>query len=382
MHIGFDAKRFFHNRTGLGNYARSTILGLKEHFPGHRYTLFTPRMAGEFCTLPAQHGLDVQEACPAGRMFPALWRSLGIPRAARARDLDIYHGLSHELPLTSFGPDTRTVVTVHDLLFLTHPHLYPWVDRHLYAFKYRQSCRRADMVVAISQQTADDVFEIFGVPRERIRVVYQSCSPAFAAARAEDDADRLRQVYRLPERYILFVGSLIARKGAQTLIAALAQLPVADRPDLAIVGTGPLESALRDQARSLGLESQVRFLGRVADADLPGLYRQASVFAYPSVGEGFGIPILEALSSRTPVITSTGSCFSEPGGDAALYTTPGDVPELARALSRVMGDETLRRDMIEKGIQHARNFSLARTSAALMQVYTELCAKTEDHACR
>lgn len=378
MHIGFDGKRFFHNRTGLGNYARSTVLGLAEHCPGHAYTLFTPRLGGEFCTLPSQRGIVVQEACPPGRMFPALWRSLGIPRAARRHGLDIYHGLSHELPLTSFGPGTRTVVTMHDLLFMTHAHLYPWADRRLYAFKYRQSCRRADVVVAISRKTADDVHEIFGVPRQRIRVVYQSCSPAFSEARAEGDADRLRRTYRLPERYVLFVGSLIARKGAQTLVAALAELPAADRPDLVIVGTGPLEAALRAQARTLGLGDRVRFLGRVEAADLPGIYRQAAVFAYPSVGEGFGIPILEALNSRVPVVTSSGSCFSEPGGDAALYTAPGDVPELAGALARVLADETLRRDMVDRGVRHARNFHPARTAAALMDVYADLCAKGQD----
>ena len=373
MHIGFDAKRYFHNRTGLGNYARSTIHGLAEHFPGHRYTLFTPRLSGEFCTLPAQHGLYVQEACPTGRMFPALWRSLGIPRAARARDLDIYHGLSHELPLISFAPNTRTVVTMHDLLFLTHPRLYPWIDRQLYAFKYRQSCRRADMVVAISQKTADDVHEFFNVPKERIRVVYQGCSPAFSADLTEGEAAKLRQAYRLPQDFVLFVGSLIERKGAQTLMTAMAQLPSGGRPDLVIVGTGPLEANLRDQARTLGLEGRVRFLGRVAEADLPGLYRLARVFAYPSVAEGFGIPILEALNSRTPVITSTGSCFSEPGADAVLYTTPGDVPELAGALSRVLGDEALRQDMIGKGVRQAQNFHASRTSADLMRVYAELC---------
>lgn len=378
MHIGFDAKRFFHNRTGLGNYARSTVLGLAEHCPGHDYTLFTPRLGGEFCTLPARHGLNVQEACPAGRMFPALWRSLAIPRAARRHGLDVYHGLSHELPLTPFGPDTRTVVTMHDLLFMTHAHLYPWVDRRLYAFKYRQSCRRANMVVAISRKTADDVHEIFGVPRRRIRVVYQSCSPAFSEAWAEGDEARLRRTYSLPERYVLFVGSLIERKGAQTLVAALAELPAADRPDLVIVGTGPREAALRDQARTLGLSDRVRFLGRVEAADLPGIYRQASVFAYPSVGEGFGIPILEALNSRVPVVTSTGSCFSEPGGDAALYAAPGDVPELAGALARVLTDETLRRDMVDRGVRHARNFHPARTAAALMEVYAELCAMGQE----
>jgi glycosyltransferase involved in cell wall biosynthesis len=374
MHIGFDAKRFFHNATGLGNYARSTVLGLAEHFPEHRYTLYTPSQTGQFCTLPALHGLHVQEACPLGRAFPAMWRSLGIPWAALQDGLDIYHGLSHELPMTDFAARTRTVVSMHDLLFLTHPHLYPWVDRKLYAFKYKKSCQRADMVVAISQKTADDVHELFGVPLRRIRVVHQSCAQTFSFALSEDEKARLRRAHSLPEDYVLFVGSLIPRKGAQTLIAALAELPPADRPGLVIVGRGPLEASLREQARTLNLGSRVLFPGQVPAADLPGLYQLARVFAYPSVGEGFGIPILEALSSRVPVITSTGSCFAEPGGDAALYTTPGDVQELAGALAKVLGDEALRQDMIARGVRHAQNFHISRTSANLMQVYAELHA--------
>ncbi len=374
MHIGFDAKRFFHNATGLGNYARSTVLGLAEHFPEHRYTLYTPSQTGQFCTLPALHGLHVQEACPLGRAFPAMWRSLGIPWAALQDGLDIYHGLSHELPMTDFAARTRTVVSMHDLLFLTHPHLYPWVDRKLYAFKYKKSCQRADMVVAISQKTADDVHELFGVPLRRIRVVHQSCAQAFSLALSEDEKARLRRAHSLPEDYVLFVGSLIPRKGAQTLIAALAELPPADRPGLVIVGRGPLEASLREQARTLNLGSRVLFPGQVPATDLPGLYQLARIFAYPSVGEGFGIPILEALSSRVPVITSTGSCFAEPGGDAALYTTPGDVQELAGALAKVLGDEALRQDMIARGVRHAQNFHISRTSANLMQVYAELHA--------
>ena len=374
MHIGFDAKRFFHNATGLGNYARSTVLGLAEHFPEHRYTLYTPSQTGQFCTLPALHGLHVQEACPLGRAFPAMWRSLGIPWAALQDGLDIYHGLSHELPMTDFAARTRTVVSMHDLLFLTHPHLYPWVDRKLYAFKYKKSCQRADMVVAISQKTADDVHELFGVPLRRIRVVHQSCAQTFSLALSEDEKARLRRAHALPEDYVLFVGSLIPRKGAQTLIAALAELPPADRPGLVIVGKGPLEASLREQARTLNLGSRVLFPGQVPAEDLPGLSQLARVFAYPSVGEGFGIPILEALSSRVPVITSTGSCFAEPGGDAALYTTPGDVQELAGALAKVLGDEALRQDMIARGVRHAQNFHISRTSANLMQVYAELHA--------
>lgn len=374
MHIGFDGKRFFQNVTGLGNYARSTVLGLAEHFPENRYTLFAPRLTGPFCTMPLPEALHVQEACPAGRVFPALWRSLAIPAAASRDRVDIFHGLSHELPLTNFPPQVRTVVTMHDLLFLTHPHLYPWIDRKLYAWKYRRSCRRADLVVAISARTAEDVQELFGVRPERIRVAYQSCSPAFSAPMDASSLESLSSRLALPRDFVLFVGSLIERKGVRTLIEAASLLPQGERPHLVIAGTGPLETALRDQARSAGLESRTRFLGRVADADLPGLYRLARVFAYPSVGEGFGIPILEALAGGTPVITSTGSCFAEAGGDAALYAAPANAGELAAALARVLGDEELRRGMIERGLRHAENFRIERTSARLMDIYKELAA--------
>jgi glycosyltransferase involved in cell wall biosynthesis len=372
MHIGFDGKRFFQNVTGLGNYARSTVLGLAEHFPQHRYTLYAPRVAGPFCTIPLPEALVVQEACPVWRTFPALWRSLAIPSVSARDGIDIYHGLSHELPLTAFLARTRTVVTMHDLLFMTHPHLYPWADRRLYAWKYRSSCRKADLVVAISRRTAEDVQDMFGVPEDRIRVAYQSCNPAFSAPLEQAELDAVRRRHALPEEYVLFVGSLIERKGVHTLIEAAGMLPPADRPGLVIVGTGPLEGSLREQVRAAGLESCTRFLGQVESADLPGLYRLARVFAYPSVGEGFGIPILEALTCGTPVVTSTGSCFAEAGGDAALYAAPGDAAQLSEALGRALGDNELRADMIRKGLVHAKNFEIERTSERLMEIYHEL----------
>lgn len=372
MHIGFDAKRFFHNATGLGNYARNTVRGLAETFPEHRYVLYTPRIGARFRTCADHPAVIVQEACPWSQTLPAVWRSLGIPRAAKQDNLDIYHGLSHELPLLRFAPPTRTVVTMHDLLFLTHPHLYPWLDRHVYTLKYRASCRHADLVVAISQKTAEDARDLFGIPEDRIRVAYQSCDPSFYTPLDEAKKNRLRAKYNLSECFVLFVGSLVARKGCPTLISAAGAMPAASRPPLVLVGKGPDEKKLRAQARDLGIERDVIFLGHVPSTDLPGLYQLATAFAYPSVGEGFGIPILEALFSCTPVITSTGSCFAEPGGDAAIYTTPGKVEELAHALDRVLTDADLRADMIARGVQHAARFHITRTSEQLMLVYTEL----------
>lgn len=372
MHIGFDAKRYFHNTTGLGNYARTTVRGLLEQYPKHRYSLYTARACAKNSTFPAHPALTVQKACPLGRMVPTLWRSLMIPKFASRHGLDIYHGLSHEIPLTPFPPKVRTVVTMHDLLFVTHPKLYPWIDRHLYVQKYRASCRRADLVLAISENTAADLQDVFRLDPRRIRVVYQSCDPAFWTRASTTNKEHLRRKYALPCEFILFVGSLIARKGCQTLIAALASLPPEERPALAVVGSGPLEKNLRQQTEAAGIATEVRFLGHVPFQDLPALYQAATIFAYPSAAEGFGIPIVEALSSQTPVITSTGSCFAEPGGDAALYVPPGDTDALAHALRTVLASADIRRDMIERGLRHATRFQLSRTSFDLMQVYNEL----------
>lgn len=370
MHIGFDAKRFFHNSTGLGNYSRNLIFGLTRYCPEHVYHLYDGRVGDKFCTKSPAGQVFVHEPCPPLRRVPALWRLAGIPRTARSDRLDIYHGLSHELPVIRFSPPTRTVVTMHDLLFVTHPHLYPRLDRTLYTLKYRASCRRADMVIAVSRATAEEVVERFGIPHSRVRVAYQSCDPAFEHRLDDAALNQLRHRYDLPDEFILFVGSLIARKGVQTLLRAVAAMPAADRRPLLIGGTGAMRQALEVEAARLGLGALVRFPGRIPQEDLPGLYQAATVFAYPSEAEGFGIPILEGLVSGVPVITSKGSCFSEPGGDAALYTTPGDSEELSAALSRVLDDASLRAHMIACGHRHARQFSLRQTTSRLMDLYT------------
>lgn len=372
MRIGFDAKRFFQNATGLGNYARSVLGGLVEYFPEHAYTLYAPPPT----QLPTfASGATVRIPGPWGRTFPTLWRSFGIPKTAASDHLNIYHGLSHELPLRAFAPGVRTVVTVHDLLFLTHPHLYPWLDRHIYTLKYKKSCQRADMVVTVSQKTAEDVQTIFNLPPERVRVAYQSCDPAFGRLLSAAQKRKLRRHYGLPEEFILFVGSLIPRKGVHTLFRALECLPAASRTPLVIVGQGWLEGALRAQAQKSKRTSQVHFLGRVPLADLPGIYQLARVFAYPSQAEGFGIPLVEAQISGLPAVTSTGSCFAETAGPAALYTTPGDADELAQALERLLTNSTLRQNMIQSGHEHAKRFHRRQTSTRLMDIYQELAGQ-------
>ena len=375
MNIGFDAKRFFLNTTGLGNYSRSTLSLLHEYYPEHSYHLYTPKTGDPGTSVPCLPDLAVHTPPSMLKPFSGLWRTALMTRALKRDNLDIFHGLSHELPLGIKRTGIRTVVTMHDLIFMRYPELYSPLDARLYAAKYRRSCREADLVIAISEQTARDLEEFFHIPRTKIRVVYQTCAPSFAQTPTQEELTRIRTTWQLPNSFILYVGSLIERKNGLALLEALALLPESERVPLIMVGRGrAYKERLVRAADELGIAHLVRFPDTVPFKDLPGLYRLASLFVYPSRFEGFGIPILEALFSSTPVITSTGSCFAEAGGDAALYTDPDDPEELAAAMGRVLRDAELRNAMRAKGHAHTEKFSGRAVADNLMQVYRELLA--------
>jgi len=196
MHVGFDAKRAFHNQTGLGNYSRDVLRLLVRHRPGHRYTAYTPPAEG----LELGPGITVRGPDrPLGRLAPSLWRVAGLAAQARREGVDLFHGLSNELPLGIERTGLRSVVTIHDLIFERFPELYPPVDRRIYRWKFRSATRRADRIIAISRQTRDDLVDLFGVDPARIRVVYQGCHPAFQArVEPEHVAD---QVERALQRF-------------------------------------------------------------------------------------------------------------------------------------------------------------------------------------
>jgi glycosyltransferase involved in cell wall biosynthesis len=374
MHIGFDAKRYFLNATGLGAYSRTTVRLLLTYFPEHEYFLYTPRRSDRPGCIQEHKHLHVRTPQNAvTRVLHPLWRSFLLGRETACDDLDIFHGLSHEIP-HGLPVTTKKVVTMHDLIFLRHPELYNRLDVAIYIAKYRSSCRRADRIIAISEQTRNDLIEYFGIQKELIDVVYQSCAPHFYAQVENAIREKIRTAYHLPSRYILYVGSLTQRKNVTTLVRALGHIPAESRPPLVLVGTGnkgyvtKLEAAIRQT----GLDKEVIFLGAVPDPDLPAIYQMAELFVYPSRFEGFGIPILEALFSKTPVITSTGSCFQEAGGKYSRYTTPGDIEELKTAMEKVLGDSQLAETMRKKGYEHALQFHEQNVAGNMINVYQSL----------
>ena len=368
MHIGFDSKRFFFNHSGLGNYSRHTVELLVRHAPENTYTLFTPKPGG----FPAPEGVEVCRPSAPASWFPSLWRSYGMHRDIRRRHIDIFHGLSNELPADIRRAHVKSVVTLHDLIFLQHPELYKPVDVKLYTAKYRRSCREADCIIAVSRATAEALTAYWQIPEERIRVVYQGCHPQFLHPVGNTDKQQVREKYHLPERYLLSVGTMEQRKNLLLIVKAL---HAGNLGPLHLVACGrptPYLEQVRRYIEEHRLQDRVHLIHNVAFQDLPAIYQMSEVFIYPSYIEGFGIPIVEALSSHVPVITTRGGVFGETGGDACRYIDPDNPEELVQALQDILSDSNLRQDMIARGNAHIRQFSEPVIVQNLTRVYREV----------
>jgi glycosyltransferase involved in cell wall biosynthesis len=327
-----------------------------------------PRENPELAPLVARP--NVRLVGPSGALWRRLksaWRTWGIASQLRADGLDLFIGLSNELPLSIRRSGVRSLLVVHDLIFLRYPHYYAPIDRRLYIYKYRQSCLRADHIVAVSEQTKRDLMSFWGIPESKISVVYQGCNPVFSQPIAADRLDAVRTKYQLPERFVLNVGSIETRKNLLLAVRALEQLP--EEVTLVAIGKNtPYAEEVRRYVADHHLEARVRLLHGIPFDELPVFYRLATVFVYPSRFEGFGIPILEAIRSRVPVIGATGSCLEEAGGPACLYVHPDDVQAMADALRRVWSDRALAAQMVERSLKYAERFEKEAIQREMMRV--------------
>lgn len=378
MKIGFDAKRAAQNRTGLGNYSRFVLRILSQHEPQNEYHLYIPNerrtpFLGEIPTLERLHRHYPRTWF--WRKLKSLWRVWGVSSDVRCDGMDIFHGLSNELPLNVRRAGCKTVVTIHDLIFLRYPQYYHPIDRTIYNHKFRRACENADRVIAVSEFTKQDIIKFYGTPEDKIDVVYQGCDPVFGREIPEETREEVSRRYCLPQRFLLYVGSIEERKNLMLVARALDLMQrrhpeVAD--DIRIVAVGrrtPYTDTIRDYLKGHGLEDRVLFFHGVTFADLPAFYRLATAFVYPSRIEGFGIPMLEAITAGLPAIGCTGSCLEEAGGPDSAYVSPDDPEEMAEAIRRVWTDPELRRRMTERGREYARRFSDESLCRDLMAVY-------------
>jgi len=371
MNIAFDAKRAFHNTRGLGNYSRDTIRLLSTLYPENKYYLFNPTNKNNIEFPLSENTKEILPDSTFGKAFPSLWRSYGICNQIEEVKPSIFHGLSQELPWGIKKTGVRSVVTMHDAIFMRYPKLYSPSYRAIFIQKNKYACHAADRIIAISEQTKRDIICFFGADEKKISVVYQGCNNIFRDSVSEENKRTICEKYNLPSRFLLNVGAIEKRKNAAIIVEALHRNKL-DIPLVIIGKPTPYIDEIKALISKYQMEQQVTFIHHAETKDLPAIYTLAEIFIYPSVFEGFGIPILEALCTGTPVISSTGSCFEETGGILSRYINALDAGELGDAISQILNDSSLKENMKKEGLIFAEKFADQQVAQNLIEVYNSL----------
>ena len=362
LKIGLDAKRIVRNGTGLGSYGRTLVNDLASY--PLELSLYAPDQGRDQLRQQIRQQENVRFCYPAPSHLPfskALWRSKGIVSDLKRDGIQLFHGLSGELPIGIHRSGIKSVVTIHDLIFLRHPEFYHWIDTKIYAWKFRKTIQEADHIIAISACTKRDILEYGNVDESKISLIYQSCAPKFTSASAAKGG----------ERYILSVGSIEARKNILLAVKALPYLP--DDVKLVIVGRHtPYTDEVSTYAEKEHLSHRIRIMHGVSDEALPKLYAEAEAFVYPSRYEGFGIPIIEAISCGLPVVACTGSCLEEAGGPDSLYVDPDDAQAMAQAIRQVLRGAGGREARISRSQQYIKRFAGYDVAGQVAELYRRL----------
>lgn len=331
MRIGYDAKRIVRNGTGLGSYGRNLVNSLSAIDHDDEFLLYAPDEGRDDLRSQIELRENVSFHYPKRARFRFqrdAWRTKGIVKDLVNDKVDLYHGLSGELPVGIKKAGIPTVVTIHDLIFLRHPEYYKWFDVQIYKRKFYATLKEADYIIAISECTKRDILYYGDFPEDRIKVIYQSASKKFNVTDDLPKSSLLEGV----DKYILQVGTIEERKNAMESVQALEYLP----KDVHLVLVGR-ETSYTEQVRRYasmhGLSPRLHILCGVSNDELAKIYRHAQCFVYPSRYEGFGIPIIEAIQCGLPVVAATGSCLEEAGGPDCLYVSPDDPKGMAESLS-------------------------------------------------
>ena len=364
LKIGFDAKRIVRNGTGLGSYGRTLVNDLAQY--PLRLNLYAPDKGRDDLRTQIVERDNIAFVYPTSRHFKSYWRSRGIVADLKRDGIQLFHGLSGELPFGIRKSGIKSVVTIHDLIFLRHPEFYNPIDVQIYKWKFRQTIKEADYIIAISECTKRDILEYGGnlVSEDKITLIYQSCSPRFNTSQNYKTSNRNSKL----GCYVLSVGSIEPRKNTMLALKALHHLP--DDISLVLVGRHTAYTdKLIQYARANGLEHRLHILHGVPDTDLPALYAGAECFVYPSVYEGFGIPIIEAISCGLPVVACTGSCLEEAGGPDSLYVAPNDAIGMANAIRHSLKGADDREERIQRSMDYIRRFSGTDVAGQVVDVY-------------
>ena len=367
MNIGFEAKRIFHNKTGLGNYSRDLIRILSQYFPENNYFLYNPKDTSK--KLFESNLINVFEKKPTTAFYTKfynLWRQKGVIQDLEKDKIHVFHGLSGEIPRGLRAKNIKSVVTIHDLIFVKYPELYSFVDRKIHFYKFKKAALEADVIVAISEQTKKDIVEFLAIKPSKIKVIYQGCHAIFKESFSENEFQEVALKYNLPKKFILNVGTIEKRKNVLLVIKAIKNIDTT----LIIVGKDTKYSQeVKDYIAENNLKNKIIFLYGLSLKELAIFYQMAQIFVYPSIYEGFGIPIIEALYSKTPVITTQGGVFPEAGGPNSIYVDSNNVQEMENAIQTLLQNKNLQIEMAQKGFDFVQQFNDEKIAFQMMDVY-------------
>lgn len=370
MYIGIDASRATASQpTGTEHYSWRLINALLRLSGGHRYRLYMRERpaAGHFFDTPAAEHVVMA--------FPRLWTHFRLSAEMMFHPPDVLFVPAHVLPIIH----PRSVVTVMDLGHLHYPEAYRRRDRLYLDWSTRWNVRQADHLIAISQATRNDLIRHCVADSAKITVVYPGIDDAAFVSQGMGHIQEVKAKYGLPDSYLLYIGILHPRKNLVRLIRAFGQMlgawpmEAGEPPSLVLAGKkGWLYDQIFDEVSALGLEGRVIFTDYVPQSHLLPLLSGAKAFVFPSLFEGFGFPILEAMACGVPVVTSRASCLPEVAGDAALLVDPYNETELAHAMMKALTESALRANLIERGLRRAREFTWERCAAETLAVLEQV----------
>ncbi len=331
MRIGFDAKRYFENKTGLGNYSRNLINALINEYPENEYFLYTPDKPSKehISKYLDMSNIKIRYAKNSQKHY---WRTRGILKNLIEDKLDVYHGLSNELPFGIHKTKINTVATIHDLLFKKFHEDYRLIDRMIYDWKSEYACKSADRVIAISQATQESIIEQYHISEENILVIRQSIDPVFFLEVHDEFQNKVLEEHDIPKDYLLFVGNGSRRKNLITVLKSLKYL--SERRNLVLVlNRLKLSKECEELIQNENLSSQIKRLVNIPTKELVVIYKNASCLIYPSLGEGWGLPVEEAIACNTRVIVPEYKPFTERLSELKIYLKdPGNPSKLAKRI--------------------------------------------------
>lgn len=373
MRIGIDISLIAPPRTGIGNYTYYLVKNLLEINKKNHYILFSNRVipCDIFDKDLKNNEFKIIKLIP--KIRPFLWYLVYLPFYIKRHKIDIFLSTNFFTPVINWK--TKVLTAIHDLTAQKYPQTHKWQARLMHKLFLQSSLKKSNLIISDSESTKMDIIDLFNIPSEKIRVIYPAISEIFKKI---EDLNLLKSVkakYSLPDRYILFVGTLEPRKNLALLLKAFAELKKTQSigHKLVIVGRkGWLYSDIFDIIRKEQLLEEIILTGYVEEIDLPAIYSMAEVLVYPSIYEGFGLPPLEAMACGCPVIASNTSSLPEVVGDAGILINPYDVEALKQAILSVIRDDALRNLLRDRGLERAKMFSWEKTAKEVLKCFYEI----------